>query len=205
MSWKFKVLISFLFLFLTWILVAPFLANRLIVEKPLEKADAILVLSGSSVYIERTQKAAQVYKEGIADKVLLTDDGGHAGWSQKEQKNPKFVELAKRELIAQGVAEEDIETLEPQVTGTIYEAQALQKIIEENHWKSVLVVTSAYHTKRSLWTIEEVINDKNIKIGIVSSPTGQQTPPSWTWWLTRRGWSLVGGEYLKSFYYWLYY
>lgn len=62
MNRNFKVLIFFLGLFLVWIFVAPFLAENLIVEKPLERADAILVLRGSSVYKERTHKVAAVYK-----------------------------------------------------------------------------------------------------------------------------------------------
>ena len=129
MSWKFKVLVLMLILFLGWIFLAPFLATNLIVNKPLEKADAILVLSGSSVYKERTQKAAELYKQGVSRKVFLTDDGISAGWSQSEQRNPPFVELAKQELISQGVAETDIEILKGDVTGTIWEARVLEKKI----------------------------------------------------------------------------
>lgn len=204
MNWKFKILISLLILFLGWILIAPFLATNLIVERPLEKADAILVLSGSLVYKERTHKAAEVYKKGVAKKVLLNDDGGRAGWSQKEKRNPPFVYLAQQELISQGVAENDIEILADQVTGTIWEARNLHKKVEEDKLKSVVLVTSAYHTKRALQTFEEVLGS-DVKIGIVSSPTGEQTPPPWTWWLSKRGWQVVAGEYVKFIVYWVYY
>ncbi|MGI8669918.1 MAG: YdcF family protein [Aridibacter sp.] len=204
MSWKFRTIICFLFLFLAWIFVAPFLARNLIVEKTLERADAILVLSGSSVYKERTQKAAAVYRSGVSKKILLNDDGGRAGWSQTEQRNPPFVYLAQQELIANGVAAADIEILKPDVTGTIWEARILKKKVEKEHWKSVLIVTSAYHTKRSLWIFEEVLG-KDVKIGIVASPTGEQTPPPTIWWLSPKGWSYVAGEYVKFAVYWVYY
>jgi hypothetical protein len=55
-----KISIVLLTLLLIWILFAPFLAERLIVEKSLEKADAILILGGSATYLERTQKATEV-------------------------------------------------------------------------------------------------------------------------------------------------
>lgn len=204
MSGKFKALLVLILLFAVWIFVAPFLATNLIIERPLEKADAILVLSGSLVYKERTHKAAEVYKKGVAKKVLLNDDGGRAGWSQKEQRNPPFVYLAQQELISQGVAEDNIEILEDQVTGTIWEARNLRKKVEENKLKSVVLVTSAYHTKRALQTFEETVGS-DVKIGIVSSPTGEQTPPPWTWWLSKKGWQVVAGEYVKFIVYWVYY
>jgi len=204
MSWKFKILITTLILFVAWVVSAPLLAKNLIVEKPLEKADAILVLSGSSVYIERTHKAAELYKQGIAKKVLLTDDGGFAGWSQKEQRNPPFVYLAQQELIAQGVSKEDIEILLPQVSGTIWEARNLRTKVDEEDWKSIVLVTSSYHTKRTLNTFSEVLEER-VDLGIFASPTGEQTPPLFTWWLSPRGWSVVGGEYVKSVVYWVYY
>ncbi len=204
MSRTFKVLVIFLTLLIGWIFAAPFLANYLIVEKPLESADAILVLSGSSVYKERTQKAAAVYKSGVANKILLTDDGGLAGWSQTEQRNPPFVYLAEQELIAQGVKAEDIEILDGEGLGTIWEAWNLQKKVEKDKLKSVLIVTSAYHTKRALWTFEEVLG-KNVNIGIVASPTGEQTPPPEIWWLSPNGWKMVAGEYVKFIVYWAYY
>lgn len=197
----FKFITIFLLLFAVWLFLAWFLAESLIVEKPLEKADAILILSGSSVYLERTQKAALVYRQGVAPKILLTDDGGFAGYSKIEKRNPKFVEAARNSLIAEGVPAENIEILEPQVSGTIDEAEVLRGKLEQTHWKSVLLVTSAYHTRRSLWTFESVLANQAVQIGIVSPPTGEQTPPPFVWWLTGKGWNLVAGEYVKIVYY----
>ncbi|NNE97796.1 MAG: YdcF family protein [Pyrinomonadaceae bacterium] len=204
MNWKIKIIITSLILLIAWIVSAPLLAKNLIVEKPLEEADAIMVLSGSSVYVERTHKAAELYKRGTASRVLLTDDGGYAGWSQKEGRNPPFVYLAKQELIAQGVAEDDIEILEPQVTGTIWEARNLKAKIKKENWRSIVLVTSSYHTKRALNTFSEILGDRT-NIGISASPTGDQTPPPFSWWLSAKGWQVVGGEYVKSVVYWIYY
>ena len=207
MSFSFKFITFLLFLFLAWILLAWLAAERLIVEKSLAHADAILVLGGSSTYIERTQKAADLYKKGVAKKILLTNDGERAGWSQTEQRNPPFVELARRNLIGQGVAAEDIEIIPEEVSGTIDEARILERKAKVNDWDALLLVTSAYHTNRALWIFEKIFADNNVKtkLGIAPAMTGQQTPPPFTWWLSVDGWRLVAGEYVKILYYWVYY
>lgn len=194
-----------LLLLAAWITLAPFLAEGLIVEKPLAQTDVILVLAGSSVYLERTAKAAELYKQGVASKIVLTDDGTRGGWSRTEQRNPPFVELAKKNLVADGVPAEAVEIIKPIGSGTIYEAQIFRETARRMNWKSVLLVTSAFHTRRTLWTFQKELADESIEIGIAAAPVGWQTPSPNYWWLTPRGWNAVAGEYVKSSYYWVYY
>jgi uncharacterized SAM-binding protein YcdF (DUF218 family) len=201
----FRIFGAVILLFLVWIFLAPFLAENLIVEKPLARADAILVLGGAATFQERTQKAAEVYRKGISPKILLTDDGGQAGWSQVEQRNPKFVELARKSLIEQGVPAEKIEILQPTVEGTIDEARVFIDKARAENLKSVLLVTSAYHTRRALWTFTKVSAGNDVEIGIEAARTGIQTPTPFYWWLQPSGWKLVAGEYVKSAYYWTFY
>ncbi len=200
-----RLIIIFLSLFLIWFVFAWFLAENLIVEKTLPRADVILIPGGSKVYVERTRKAAELYKQGAAPKILLADDGKRGGWSRAEQRNPAFVELAQKELIAQGVAPENIKIFKPAGSGTIYEAQEFQKIARERNFRSVLLVTSAYHTRRTLWTFEKILTGENMEIGVESASTGVQTPQPYVWWLSPFGWDVVAGEYVKWVYYWIYY
>ena len=202
-----KCFLFLLILLFIWILAAPFLAGVLIIEKPLEKADAIFVFGGSSVYVERTRRAAELYKSGAANKIFLTDDGERGGWSQAEQKNPAFVELAKNELIKRGVAAEHIEILQPPVDGTFDEAKVLAETVKAKNLKSVALVTSAYHTRRAFWISEKVLRENNseILLGIVAPEAGINTPSPKKWWLSPGGWHTVGGEYLKIIVYWLFY
>ena len=202
-----RLMICFSVMFLGWTFLAPFLARGLVIEKNMARADVILVLANSSSYIERTHKAALIYKQGVAPKVLLTDDGQIAGWSKTEQRNPPVVELAKRELVAQGVPADAIGMLVPKVSKTIMEAEFICAIAAKEHWKSLLIVTSAYHTRRALRAFERVCsaNGVEIRIGIVFAATGQQTPQALYWWLSWTGWQAVGLEYIKSAYYYLKY
>lgn len=196
--------IGLIALLATWIFLAPFLADRLIVEKKLEKADTILILAGSGAYLERTQKAVEIFKQGVAPKILLTDDGEKTGWSRSEKRNIPYVEMAQRNLVSLGVPSENIEIFKPIGSGTIYEAQIIKEKARENNWKSILLVTSAYHTRRALGTFEKLLAADNVEIGIVSNASEHQAPAVY-WWLTAQGWNWVAGEYAKSFYYWLYY
>lgn len=198
------MIIGCVFLSAAWIFLAPFFAERLIVEKPLEKADVILILAGSSVYIERTNRAAEIYKRGAAPRIVLNDDGTKTGWSRQEKRNIPYVEMAQRNLLAQGVPAESIEILKPDGSGTIYEAQTVAEKVKKIGWKSILIVTSAYHTRRALDTFERVLADENVKIGVVAALSERDTP-AFYWWLTADGWNWVTSEYVKSFYYWVYY
>jgi uncharacterized SAM-binding protein YcdF (DUF218 family) len=93
------------------------------------------------------------------------------------------------------------------VTGTIYEARLLSEKAKTAGLKSILIVTSAYHTRRALATFEKVFGENNqaIELGIASPPPGEQTPPPVRWWLSKFGWQIVAGEYVKSAGYWVYY
>lgn len=202
-----RIAVYFFIVLGAWVPLAWLLADYLVFEKPLSKADAILILGGSATYIERTQEAAEIFKKGIAPKIFLTNDGLQGGWNQKEQRNPYFAELARWELIRQDIPEEAIEILPTVVKGTNDEANLLARVSAERKLKSLLLVTSAYHSRRALWTFERAMSRNNVSlnIGIESPPTGQQTPPPSTWWLNSTGWRMVGLEYVKIVYYWLVY
>ena len=197
----FKIFLAAILFLLLWSLAAWWLAVRLIVEYPMEKADVIVVLGGSATYIERTQKAAELFKENISDHIILTNDGLRSGWSQAEQKNPYFVKLARQELITQGVPAENIEELSPIVSGTKDEALLVGAEAQKRGWQRVLIVTSGYHSRRALWLFDLYSKNGNVEFGIASPPTGQQTPNPLYWWLSPKGWNMVAGEYMKSAYY----
>ena len=188
-----------------WALVAPWLATRLIVERPLEKADAIIVLSGSYLYKERTRKGAELYNRGVAPRIFITNDGERGGWMKNEQTNVPYLELEKRELVGAGVPAEAITVLNEIVTGTDEEAKELSKNLDPYSIKSVVVVTSAYHSRRSLWTFDRILAGRDVTVGLEHAGMTDRTPNPNYWWLQLRGWQFVAGEYVKSLVYWTYY
>lgn len=188
-------------LLIVWVIGAWLAARFLIVQSPLNQADVIVVLSGSSVYRERTRRAAEFYRQGLGQRILLTNDNLRGEWSSAEQRNPFFYELARARLLEAGVPSDRVEVLEVPVTNTYDEAQALKDYALAHKLGSVLVVTSAYHSRRAGWTLDRVFAKTGIKIGVQSVENGEQTPRPLTWWFYPRGWKMVVGEYFKNAYY----
>ncbi|HYT48988.1 MAG TPA: hypothetical protein VEL78_01260, partial [Pyrinomonadaceae bacterium] len=84
-------------------LFAWFAAHFLIVRADVTSPDAIIVLSGSSTYVERAGWAAKLYGEGRAPLIVLTDDGLIGGWDHREDRNPHYYEMTAKRLEQQGV------------------------------------------------------------------------------------------------------
>jgi uncharacterized SAM-binding protein YcdF (DUF218 family) len=184
-----------------WEVVAWVAARALVVDADLSSADAIVVLSGSSAYVERTHKAAELYREGRAPLVWLTDDHTRGGWSSALQRNPYFVERATDELIKSGVPAERIRIVPGVASSTRDESLIVRDYASSQRVRSVLVVTSAYHSRRALRTLRQVFAGTGTTIGV---HTVAATSNAW-WWLQPNGWRDVAGEYVKLSYYWFKY
>jgi len=191
------------------VLVAPLFAwgaaRLLIVKTEIQSADAIIVLSGSSTYVERAARAAELYREGRAPLIVLTNDGVIGSWDHREERNPYFYELSSRRIQQQGVPADRISVAPGQALGTYDESVLVRDFAVAHKLKRLLVVTSGYHSRRALWSMRRACEGSGIEIGIDSAPPGWQTPSPWVWWSKRRGWKLVGGEYVKMAYYWTHY
>ncbi|HEU4874921.1 MAG TPA: YdcF family protein [Pyrinomonadaceae bacterium] len=184
-----------------WGILAWVAARALIVSAPLDSADAIVVLSGSSTYVERTHKAAELYRQRRAPLVLLTDDHTQGGWSSAVQRNPYFVERATDELIKQGVPVEKIRIIPGMPSGTHDEVLVIKDYASAQRLRSLLVVTSAYHSRRALRRLRQAFAGTETVVGLDPVPPGSQTPSPAFWWMQVEGWRIVGGELVKLVYY----
>lgn len=180
-----------------WPALAWTAALALQVRADLPRADAIVVLAGSSTYVERAQLAARLFKERRAPAVVLTNDNEQGGWSEASQRNPFFVERAIDELVSAGVPRAAIEVIPAPVTSTYEEARVLREYALTHNLRTLLVVTSAYHSRRALWTIRRVLEGSGVEVGL--EPAAANAPAFW--WLSQRGWKSVAGEYVKLIYY----
>jgi uncharacterized SAM-binding protein YcdF (DUF218 family) len=190
-----------LFALVVWMVLAALAPRALVVSAPLASADAIVVMSGSSAYRERTQKAAQLYRDGRAPLVVVTDDNTRGGWSSAEQRNPYFVERAIDELIKDGVPQERIRLAPGTAASTHTEALIIKAYAANQGLRSVLIVTSSYHSRRALRTLRQAFAGTETTVGL--EPVNDR--PSAFWWLRPEGWRTIGVEYVKLIYYWVVY
>lgn len=197
-----RLMIGAVSLLVLWPVGAWAAARLLIVHEPIEKSDAIVVLSGSATYRERAQHAGELFHAGRANRVVLTNDNLKSGWSSAAQRNPYYHELAKEELKRAGVPDQNIQVMMVPILGTHDEVLKLKDYCDQQKLNSILVVTSAYHSRRALWTFRKVFHDGSQKVGMDPAAAGIETPPPSTWWLHRFGWDLVPREYIKLVGYW---
>lgn len=190
-----------------WIALAPLAADTLVVEKRIDKADAILILSGAADYRQRARGGAEAYKANAASRILISDDNERGGWDDREKGNPFFVDRMERELVELGVPRDAIERLPGTVSGTNEEAALALRTAARKGYGSLLIVTSPFHSRRALWTFERMVGElaPGVTVGLICSPSGETYPDRYTWWLTPRGWRSVGAEYVKFGWYWMFY
>ena len=163
-----------------WPMLAWLGAKLLIVKSDLSSADAIVVFSGSSTYIERADWAARLYREGRAPVVVLTDDKLLSGWNAAEERNPYFYEMAAKELQKRGVPAERIRVVSEAALGTYDESLNVCQYATSHKLERLLVVTSAYHSRRALWSMRHACAGTGIETGVNGPPPGWQTPSPWT-------------------------
>lgn len=188
-----------------WPLFAWVAAQLLIVEAEVLAPDAIVVLSGSSTYIERADWAAKLYSRNRAPMVILTDDKLISGWDRAEERNPFFYELAAREMQKRGVPAERIAVVSEPALGTYYESLNVCEYAATHKFRKLLIVTSAYHSRRAFWSMRHACERSQLEIGVSTPDPGWQTPSPWKWWMGRWGWKVVAVEYVKLIYYWIRY
>ena len=187
-------------LLVVWGILAWVAARALIIKADLASADALVVLSGSSSYLERTHKAAELYRQGRAPLVLLTNDHTRGGWSNVLQTNPYFVDRALAELTKQGVPAERIKIVPGIAESTQSEAVIVKNYAQTQGFRSVLIITSPFHSRRAWRTFHTNFAGTGIVVGLNPS-TSTSTLSTAFWWLRPSGWRDVAGEYIKLIYY----
>jgi uncharacterized SAM-binding protein YcdF (DUF218 family) len=189
-----------------WPVVAWVAARALVVHDETARADVIVVLSGASDYLERTRYAAELWRQGVAPRIVLTNDDLRGGWDSGQQRNLYFVEREATELRRAGVPDAQVEALPEPVASTYDEAVRVRAYVAEHRLSSIVVVTSAYHSRRARWTFRRMFRESGVHVAVAPVVTGAgQTPPAYSWWLTARGWRSVAPEYPKLVYYGLHY
>ena len=186
----------------------PLLAGRGAVLRrasAVANADAIVVMSGSGTFRERAQHAAALFRRRPRPKIVLTNDYLQSNWSQAEQRNPYYYERSRDELLRAGVPDDKIAVIMVPIRSTHDEAVLLKGYADANHLSSLLIVTSAYHSRRVFWTFRRVFAGSGKLIGIDPAEPRIESPAAATWWLHRLGWEMVPKEYAKILVYWLRY
>jgi uncharacterized SAM-binding protein YcdF (DUF218 family) len=173
----------FLFFLVVTLAAVAFLypQQALTVESGETTGDELVVLGGGD---GRAERAAELYREGVAPGVLCTGYGDCAS------------NIAR--LVKNGVPASVI-TAEPTALSTLQNAQISVPLLRKMGAHRIILVTSWYHSRRALAVFQHVAPD----LQFASRPTYSDYVPKTQ---TRAGYSdHVNIEYLKIFDYWVSY
>ena len=176
-------------------LVYPFLldglANYLMVQDRLEKADIIVVLGGDNNG-ERVEEGVKLYQQGYAKHLLMS--GGSLAWKLT------YAQWMKRQAVEGGVPESAI-LLEDKSKSTLEDAKFSLPIVVGKGFKSIILVTSPTHTRRAARVFRRVFSPAGVKVIIYPAEKSEVSPERW--WTRHEDTQLVVWEYAALIFYFL--
>lgn len=151
----------------------------------LEKADSIVVVSGGDNN-QRIEKAVQLYKEGWAPYILFSGAAAEG--------NVSNALAMKRIAASKGVPASHI-FMEEKSRTTEENAELSAVIIKEKGFKSIILVTSPYHQRRTYQLFKEQLSD----IKIINRSAVDDAWRKKGWWENNDARFLTVGELGKIF------
>jgi uncharacterized SAM-binding protein YcdF (DUF218 family) len=164
------------------------LAESWVIDQPAAHADAIIVLSDDNFYADRATRAAELSRQAVAPVVVAS--------GRRLRPNAGFGELMEHDLIERGVPKDKIVHVDHDANDTIQELEVLAKFAADKHWKSVILVTSNYHTRRARYIAGKVF-PAEIAVSVASARDGDFDPERW--WEKTRSVKLFGHEFFGMF------
>ena len=156
-----------------------------------EHADVLVVLGGDSG--DRTLKALQLYKAGLAPRVLLTG----VEESPLDARKP-YLTWRQQMLVEAGVPRDSI-LLDSRSENTMEEAVNTRQLLVERGWRRALIVSDPPHVRRVNWAWRKALRGTNLEFQVVASE------PRWwvadSWWTHEKSAQAVIMEYIKLAYY----
>lgn len=155
----------------------------MVVNQDPKSADVIIVLSSGS---DRVEHGVMLYKSGYSDKIILT--GGSS--------ETKRMSLQAQDL---GVSADDI-LIEDKSLTTFDNARYSLGIMKAQGFKSAIVVTSPYHTRRSEIIFSHFFRGLDFTMCSIPYDTSIYS----NWWKYSQTKKEVISEYLKLLFYYLF-
>ena len=165
--------------------IMRFAAESWIINEPAAKADAIVVLSDDNFYADRATHAAELFRQGSAPVIVAS--------GRRLRPSAGIAELMQHDLIERGVPKDRIFPFPQDANNTREEATAIRHLAAEHHWKSLIIVTSNYHTRRAHYIFQKVM-PPGIETSVASARDGDFDPERW--WEQRKSTKKFLGELL---------
>jgi uncharacterized SAM-binding protein YcdF (DUF218 family) len=163
-------------------------------EEPVA-ADFVYLLNGDSRTVERAERAAALHAAGYAPRVVIPRSVDWPSYTRGLYPNETEVSLGV--LRQEGVPNTALELMvwRDGVTSTRDEALALREYLALRPADRVLVVTTAYHTRRARSLLRRELRGTPTEIRMIAAPH-----PAFSgrdWWRSETGMLAVFSEMVK--------
>ncbi len=177
------------FYFFPQVVLYP-LGAYLVDDSPPRKCDCLFVLAGD-FRGQRVMHAAQLYREGLAPKLFVSGPAGVYGYTEDEL----AIGMARR----RGATDVPFIGLPNNAVSTVSEARAVLPRIRTEGCRSVLVVTSNFHTRRA----GRILRREWSGIGVHMAAAPTDDYELHRWWRDRQQQKTFFFEWSKTFADWL--
>ena len=186
------------FVILLSMLIIPRMAGYLAYEKPLQPADAMVVLMGSVA--DRALGAWELYEDGYAPEILMV-----ASWQRGADylepygvSVPNNSDLTAQALVELGVPGEQIRVLPGGAISTADEAEVIREFLETNpQIGSVILVSSEFHLRRAAMIFRREFRNMDREVELIPRPSRYSELETTGWYRDRESAKTVFFEYAK--------
>lgn len=155
------------------------LGSWLVVQDPLDHADAIVVLGGTMY--ERQMEAVDLFKEGWAPNIYVLReiaDWGEAELIARGVPYTRVVDMQIETMRSLGVPADRIHVLEP-ANSTAQEAQIVLRLATEAKLTKLIIVTSKQHTRRSRLVMNRRLRPAGVTVVLRASRYDRANVDRW--------------------------
>ena len=170
-------------------------AGLWIVNDPLDKADAIVVLGGGLE--TRPFEAARLFHQGLAPKILLTSVRSNST-SILGITGPE-TSLARQVLLRKSVPNNAVFVIDGDVATTHDECLAVRAWVDQNKPKRLIITTDLFHTRRVKWFFDKALRGTGVEVRVDAvAPLNYDASD---WWRHEEGLIAFQNEVIKFGYY----
>ena len=182
-------------------LTLPRLGAWLVVQDPLEKADAVVVLGGTMY--ERPLEASELYREGWAPRLYLFREIADWGEDELLRRGVTYlrpVDIQVDTLHRLGVPTEAMVVLD-QANSTAEEADHVYDLVTRQRLSRVIIVTSKQHTRRARLVMQRRLAGTGVAVVMRYSRYDRSDVDRW--WAHRSTLRFTLFEAQRLFGYWI--
>lgn len=198
MSSRFSIYCVLIVMLLLYIFIIHSAGKQLVKNDVKVDGDAIIVLMGNIP--DRLLETVDIYMNGYSNKVILVEEYMGAYKQLKDRGadiTSNTVQFCKA-AVDLGIPPENITILPGDARSTQMESLIIREYLKnQNTIDTLLLVSSAFHTRRATMIFKSAFRKAGISATVVSCPSKYSSFNADKWWKNREDIQKVLSEYLK--------